>query len=120
MLQELGDVVNNPDIAENFQILRNPGVYAQGGWQGSTQQSFSVYGTVSLASQKEIQMLPDADHVTEARIFHSSTPMYVTSEDKGITSDILVWKNINYRVARELPYGVRGYYGAIAVRMAGQ
>jgi hypothetical protein len=119
MISVLPDTVNNADIAEAFSILRNPGQFGQGGWQASGQQQLTAYGTVSLASQKEIAMLPEADRITEARIFHSSTPMYVTSEDYAITADILIWRGVQYRAMRQLDYSQRGYYGVIAVRMAG-
>ncbi len=120
MLQALQDVVNNPDLGEPFLILRNPGQFGPGGWAAGKQQQIKAYGVVSQASAKELDMIPEADRVHEARSFHSSTRMYVTSEDLSITSDILVWNGVKYRVAAALEYPQRGYYGAVALRMAGQ
>lgn len=119
MLEVLGDAVNNPDIAEPFTILRNPGSFVAGGWVAGTQEEISAYGTVGLASNRDILAIPEADRVREVRVFHSSTPMYVTSADLGITADILEWRGVKYRVASQADRSQRGYYGMIAVRMDG-
>lgn len=119
MLSLASDVVNNADLAEPWTIQRNPGFFGQGGWSATPPQVISAYGTVSLANPKQIDMLPQADRVTEARVFHSSTPMFVDSADRGITADVLIWKSIQYKVRREIPYPGRSWFGAIAVRMEG-
>ena len=72
------------------------------------------------ASNKQMEVIPVADRVSEIRLFHSSTPMLVTSEDKGIVADVLVWRNIKYRVLAEIPQPQRGYFAALAARMVGQ
>ena|ERR1022692_3055243 len=120
MLQVLQDVVNNPDLAEMFLIVRQPGAQGPGGWQASEPQNIPTYGTVSVARQRELEMVAEADRVHEVRVFHTTTPMYTTSADLSITSDILVWQGIQYRILSVMIYPQRGYYGALAVRMAGQ
>jgi hypothetical protein len=120
MLTCLNDAVANPDLSENFTILRNPGTYGQGGWQTSPQIQIQAYGTVGRASNKQMEIIPEADRVSEIRLFHSSTPMLVTSEDKAIVADILVWRGIQYRVLATIPQPQRGYHAALAARMAGQ
>jgi hypothetical protein len=121
MLSNLLDVVNNPDLAENFQIQRNPGAPGAGGWQAGEPVVIQAYGVVSVAQPKQLEMIPEADRVHEMRVFHSSQPMYVTSEDYQITSDVLVWNGVSYRVLSVGNYPNRGgYYEAVAARMAGQ
>jgi len=121
MLANLLDVVSNPDICEGFQIQRNPGVFAAGGWQAGQNVLIQAYGVVSVASARQLEMIPEADRVHGTRVFHSATPMYVTSEDKGITADILIYNGVSYRVMSVGNYANRGgYYEAVAVRMAGQ
>jgi hypothetical protein len=119
MLQALQDVVNNPDLAEPFTILRITGQQGTGGWLAGTPQSISVYGTVSIASARELEMIPEADRVHEVRVFHSSTQMYGTSENRSGTSDILVWRGIQYRVLKNPNYSQRGFWEAFATRMQG-
>jgi hypothetical protein len=121
MLSNLLDVVSNPDICEAFTIQRNPGVFTAGGWQAGQNVVIQAYGVVSVAQVRQLEMIPEADRVHGARVFHSATPMYVTSEDRGITSDVLVWNGVSYRVMSVGAYPNRGgYYEAVAVRMAGQ
>jgi|HubBroStandDraft_5_1064220.scaffolds.fasta_scaffold210164_2 hypothetical protein len=120
MLQCLQDSVNNPDLSENFTILRNPGTYGQGGWQTSPQVQIQAYGTVGRASNKQMEVIPEADRISEIRLFHSSTPMLVTSEDGVMTADILVWHGIQYRVLAAIPQPQRGYFAALAARMLGE
>jgi hypothetical protein len=79
-----------------------------------------MYGVASLAGSRVLEMIPEADRVHESRIFHSTVPMFVTSEDLSMTSDIAVWRGIRYRVLSVRDYDQRGYYSAIGVRMAGQ
>jgi hypothetical protein len=45
--------------------------------------------------------------------------MFTTSGDLSGTSDILVWQGIKYRVLAVRNYEQRGYWSAIAARMAG-
>ncbi len=119
MLSILQDAVNNPDMAESFTILRNPGQFAAGGWQVRPQQKIPVYGTVGLATNKDLEMVKEADRVHEIRMFHSSTEMRVTSAEKSLAADILLWRGVRYRVVVAINRGERGYYGALAARMSG-
>lgn len=117
---ELQDVINDPDLAEGFTILRNPGKPGAGGWVAGAPQQIPAWGVVSVASNKEIQMLPEADRVSEVRTFHTQTALYVTSEALGLTADILVWNGVQYRAMVVAEYPNRGgYYEAIAVRIGG-
>lgn len=120
MAFELQDVVNDPDLAEPFTVLRQPGSFQQNGWQTSTPQTIQAFGVVTVATQKALQMLPEADRVNAERMFIAECPMYVTSEDNSITSDILIWCGVKYRVMVVGEYENRGgYYCAVATRMKG-
>jgi hypothetical protein len=117
---DLQDVVNDPDLAEPFTVLRQNGSFVQGGWQVNAPQSIEMWGVVTVASNKELQMLSEADRVRGARMFFSQAPIYVTNEADGITSDIIVWNGLNWRVMSVGQYQNRGgYYCAIAQRMRG-
>jgi hypothetical protein len=116
---DLQDVVNDPDLAEPFNIQRQTGSFGPGGWQ-VTPQSIDMWGVVTVATQKQLQMIPEADRVNGARMFLSQFPIYTTNEVQGVTSDIIVWDNLNWRVVAVAPYENRGgYYWAIAQRMRG-
>jgi hypothetical protein len=120
MITALQDAVNNPDVSEPFTIQRNPGTFAQGGWQASAPQNIKAYGTVGLVGAKYLDMVPEGDRARELRMFHSSTQMYVSSEDLGITADLLIWNGVSYRVLAAVERPQRGYFAAIAARELGE
>lgn len=73
------EVVVDPDMTapNNFVILRSTGQFVQGGFQSVT-TAIPVVGPVQQASNKEIQMLPEADRVGSVRAFWSVQTIYVT------------------------------------------
>jgi hypothetical protein len=120
---ELQDVVNDPDLAEEFTIVRSTGSFASGGWQ-DTKTEISAYGIVTVADDNSLEAVPEADRIHGARIFIAECPIYVTSEDRRDgttgTSDVLVWQGQKYRVQRVGNYSNRGgFYYAVATRTKG-
>lgn len=117
---ELQDVVNDPDLAEPFIIERSSGgQFVSGGWSEDTTE-ISVFGVVTVATEKQLESLPEADRVHGIRAFFLQCPIYVTSEERGGTSDILVWNGVNYRVLQVAQFQNRGgFYCALAARMTG-
>jgi hypothetical protein len=117
----LEEVILDGDLADPYTVMRSNGQFVAGGFT-DTKTSFNVWGVVSLASLKDLQMVPEGDRVTEMRVFYSNQPLYVTrsnvNEGTG-TSDILVWNGIQYRVVSVLPQSNRNFWKAIAARMAG-
>jgi hypothetical protein len=73
------EVVLDPDMTapEPFTILRSTGQFISGGFESST-TSIQLWGPVQQASNKEIQMLPEADRVGSIRAFWSRVPIYLT------------------------------------------
>lgn len=120
---DLSEVVEDPDLAEPFTIIRTSGQFGAGGWLADTPQNITAFGVVSVATPKEIADLPvEADKIKEVRAFWSTTPMFVTNAvgvAAGATSDVLVWQGVQYRVLALPDYSNRGYYKALAIRMAG-
>lgn len=116
---DISEMVQDSDLGEPYQILRNTGKFAAGGWSADEPKPIDVFGIVSLARQDELQQLPEADRSTEARVFYSVTEMFVTSEDSSQLSDVLVWMGDQYRVTNVWNYVQRGFFKALAVRMAG-
>lgn len=73
------EVVVDPDMIapEPFTVLRSVGQFVLGGFT-STVTAIPMFGPVQQASDKEIQMLQEADRVTAVRSFWSTQPIYVT------------------------------------------
>jgi len=100
----------------------NGGFYSAGAWSDQF-SSLPYYGVVSIATPEELDALPDSDHVHAAIVINCELPLYVTrlSPMNGgpATSDLIVWNNENYRIIQTHNYSSRGYWWAIAARMAG-
>ena len=112
----------DPNVSEFFTILRSDGQWIQGRFQ-DTKTEIRARGTVSMASPKEAQMLPEADFVTGARAFYTNQPLYPTrsGSEAGVgTSDVILYDGEKWKVASAFPYRNRGYWKAICVRMLGE
>lgn len=71
-------VVDSDMIApKSFMILRSTGKFVLGGFDSVT-TTIPQFGPVQQASNKELQMLPEADRVTSVRSFWCTQPIYTT------------------------------------------
>jgi|HubBroStandDraft_1064217.scaffolds.fasta_scaffold180069_2 hypothetical protein len=117
---DLQDVVNSPDLAESYTICRSQGGSFQAGGWSDNKVTIPAWGVVSVASDRQIGAIPEADRVGEIRSFISECPIYTTSETRGAVSDILIWNGTKYRVLSVGRYDNRGgFYSALAVRLKG-
>jgi hypothetical protein len=113
------ELVVDSQLAETYDILRsNGGNFAPGGFKDSKQQ-IPNYGIVTPASSKDLSMLPEGDEIHEARAFYSNIELFETNASNTQVSDILQWGGNNYRILKVLDQSNRGFWKAIAVRMAG-
>jgi hypothetical protein len=96
------EVVVDPDMIapQPFTILRSTGRFVPGGFE-STVTPISMFGPVQQASNKEIQMLAEADRVGEIRSFWSTQPIYVTrgyAPVPGVHGELLVVSGTTYQL----------------------
>jgi hypothetical protein len=118
-LVNVEEVMNDPDLAQPFTILRSTqGAFLNGVWQ-NTPDEIQSYGPIRPASSREISMLPEGDRVGEIKAFWSSQPIYGTraTQAKGESSDILKWNNLYYRVLQVVQSQDYGFWKGLAVRM---
>jgi len=117
----LGDVILDGEMVDTYQVSRSKGKFVMGlGWQSEASSTFDVYGVVSAISGKDLQALPEADRIHQTRAFWSNVELFIThaSAPAG-TSDLIIWRGDKYRIVTVGQYENRGYWKAIAVRMAG-
>jgi hypothetical protein len=76
---DVSEVVSDPDMIapKQFTVLRSTGTFVLGGFQ-STTRSFQLWGPVQQASDREINMLPEADRQGSARSFWATVPILLT------------------------------------------
>jgi hypothetical protein len=116
---DMSDIVNAPEWVQEFTIYRGPGSWLNGVWQPGSAPVLG-HGAVTVATPRDIDMIPEGDKVTGAMVFHSQQPIYGTHADadgNGASSDIIIWRNHRYRVLQVGPFEDYGYFRAIATRM---
>ena len=81
------EVISDPDMVapQSFTILRSTGQFVAGGFQ-STTTPINCFGPVHVASDKEIQMLAEADRVGAVRGFWANIPIYTTRGTASVPS----------------------------------
>ena len=136
-MSEVGDlafVVDDGVLSESYTIQRSTGSFQLGGWT-TTSVNIPGWGVVSVASEEDLNMIPEADQVTGAMVFHSQQRIYITQLDTESgdpnggasdstdptqrVSDIIDWGYTKWRVLECWPYPNRNFWKAIAVRLAG-
>ena len=114
---DLSEVVNDPDLAKEFAILRQSGSFQLGGWVSDPPQEIPAFGVITVATPKMLQMVPEGDRVGGEMAFITANEIYLTSEKRSGTSDQLVWHGEKYRVIHVAPWMDYGFFIAVAVRM---
>lgn len=124
-VNDLSAVVDDGILSETYLIERSTGSFQIGGW---VQNSVTIngWGVVSVASQEDLDEVPEGDRVTGAMVFHSEQRIYLTQldqpSDNQRVSDVMVWPlgtTQKWRVLHVGPYPNRMFWKAIAVRLAG-
>jgi hypothetical protein len=117
---DVSEVVNAEEFAQPFGILRGSGVWNNGVWI-SQAAPLQGYGVVTVASDTDLEMIPEGDVVKGAMVFHSQAPIFTTNDFEGNgaggSSDILTWRGRQWRVMTVSEQADYGYYRAIAVRL---
>jgi hypothetical protein len=125
---DLSFVTNDPLDGETFVTERSQGgYYGAGGWSDNY-VTMNLFGIISIADARDVEALPDADRVHEVISIHCEQRLYTTRLAAGdggpATSDLVIYQGPNapwgkYRVLPVKNYQSRGFWSALATRMAG-
>jgi hypothetical protein len=101
------EIVQDPDMVapEPFYVLRSTGTFILGGFQ-STTTSIPCFGPVHQASEKEIQMMPEADRVGSVRSFWTNIPLFTTRGTAPVPSvhgEVPVGGNLEFTLTATPP-----------------
>ena len=115
-------VMLSPRISQHYTVLRTSGGWQKGKYVLAEPQELDFTGTITVAREKDLLIVPEGDRVKGTMCFHALKEIYVThkdgSEQSGI-SDIIVWRGNHYRIVSVSPEIDYGYYKAIGNRMEG-
>lgn len=115
----VASIVNDPDFAQSFTALRSVGHFLNGTWIPDNVTEVQLYGVIASPTNKELKMIPEGDIAEGAMVFWCSQPIYATSATAGVggSSDILIWREHQFRVLDVKQFQDWGYYRAIGVRL---
>lgn len=76
----VAEVVVDPDMIapKPYTILRSTGKFVLGGFRSVAITPIPIFGPVQQASNKELQMLEEADRIGSVRSFWCTQPIYTT------------------------------------------
>ena len=113
----VSEVVNDPDFAQWFTVFRKSGEFGSGGFIQGEELPIPMKGPVIPSTAEELNMIAEADRVTSAMNFYTTTAMYRTRQ--GATSDEILWQSERYRIINVWDRSANGFYKAMATRMEG-
>jgi hypothetical protein len=108
-------------FSQPFVIQRaSAGTFVAGGYQQG-EQNIPAYGAITVAKERDLKQVPEADRVEGSMLFLSVTEIKLTHGGTGAgTSDLIVWRGDIYRIAKVWPYADYGFWRALGVRTSGQ
>lgn len=116
----LSRVVHSPRMSQKITILRRGGSWQYGAWvQDSTPQELSMRGIVTMATAKDLQMVPEGDRMTGAIRILTTERIYITDGATKDTTDMVLWRGARYRVVKVTPDVDYGFYRSIGTRLDG-
>lgn len=120
MVISMEEIIDDPDLAQSYIIYQSEGSFQNGRWVEGPLTQIAACGTITVASEKDIEMVPEGDRLKGAMVFFNKGPIYTTrTEPSAGLSDKMFWNGDWYKVVQVAPYGDYGFYKAIAVRLSG-
>lgn len=114
------EVVVDPDMIapQPFTVLRSTGMFVLGGFQSVT-TAIPMFGPVQQASNKEVQMLQEADRIGSIRSFWSTQPIYTTrgySPVPGIHGEVPTGTGLVFYLSVTPPSGIDVYASGLLLQ----
>jgi hypothetical protein len=79
--------------------------------------SVVIQAVVQNATPEDLEVLPEGERTHETIKMHSTSPIYITDEDTGTTSDVTIsYHGANWKVINVAHRAIGGYYKALAVK----
>lgn len=111
----MADVVNSTEFTQPLTVIRHTGGKWIDGDYIEIENTISIKGVVSAASDKDIDLTAEGGRVSEYKTVHTTTRLY-TTDNEG-TSDVIIWNGEKYKVMSVMDAGDYGYYRATMHRL---
>lgn len=116
---DVSELLTDPDFATAYQIVRETqGSFVSGGegeWQAGEPTTLDRFGPVQPSKPEDkVDFLPEGERGKNAINVFSKDEI-ILSDGKNVQSDIILFNGKTWRVANRKPWGLNGYWWAIAV-----
>lgn len=118
----LSSVIHSSRLSQDYTILRSSGVWENGEFiKNGIPSTLQFHGIITVATERDLQKVPEGNRQTGAMKILSTEPIYVTGqlEENGF-SDVLVWNNEKYQIVAVFPDKDYGFYRGICTRLSGK
>ena len=118
----LSSVIHSSRLSQDYTILRSSGVWENGEFiKNGIPSMLQFHGIITVATERDLQKVPEGNRQTGAMKILSTEPIYVTGqlEENGF-SDVLVWNNEKYQIVAVFPDNDYGFYRGICTRLSGE
>lgn len=116
---DLSDVVNDPDLAESFTIMRSTATrFDDGDATPNSSTEIPAIGSVQSTPGNMLEMLPEGDRDRQSIVIYTATQLLLGADDGSGTiqlKDQIVWKGTAYSLVRAQDWSSYGYYFGMAV-----
>ncbi len=120
----LAAVIHSPMLSQSITIKRSSGIWEDGEFvsDGYSPETLIFRGILTVASPRDLQMVPEGDRQSGAMKILTTERLYVTGETdcNSNFSDILEWRGEQYRIHSVTPDADYGFYRAIATKVLGE
>lgn len=117
---DLSELVDDPDFAQEFTLLRSTGNFVDGRWVENPKTTVVMTGVITPMSARELQQMPEADRVIGSINIYTLQPLYTTTGGSPQrTSDQILWKGHYYKLFQINDYSDFGFYHSIGQRVTG-
>ena len=107
-------IFSDPRLTGVYQYTRNVGGYnTDGDWQGKVITG-EFKGIVEPSSQADIEMLPQAEKITDAINIISDTELFISEGDH--LADVVDYRGHDYKITEEKEFNWNAFY-YIATRL---
>lgn len=116
----ISEMMYDPDFCQQITVKRKAGAWKEGYWKES-KETLQMTGVITTAGEQDLAMLPEADRISGAIAVRVAPPYQLyptqqTSEHQG-TSDVVIWRNKEYKVSAILPDDDWGFRKALCAML---
>lgn len=115
---QVTEVILDPDFAQDITVTRTTAKWEAGRFTPQQEQILTLRGTVTVATSRDLEQLPEGDRQKGMMCFHVQQELFVTARNEGHEgpSDKITWRGRKYFLVQVFPELDYGYCKAIGAQ----